>query len=403
MGSTSAFDVDAAGIGNGDSRYSAIGRPVSTVGTQSGYSASDLELGEGPKRPYSYAGYLNRPQSFGSMASLRGEDAKQAMVNASTTEALLWEEKNREADDFLHNPNPGEFRDGVPKRGWSNRGVLNVGGLLLIICAFMGVFLVWPIFAFHNIGKKFTSATGFNIGGINSTGQVPYLKNVRDLIDPATPSSAMTRTAIDGTQMQLVFSDEFNTDGRTFWPGDDPYWEAVDIHYWQTKDFEWYDPDAATTRNGNLEITITETPIHGLAFRSAMLQSWNKFCFSDNAIIEVNMSMPGTPTAQGFWPGVWTQGNLGRAGYGGANDGMWPYSYNSCDAGTMPNQTNADGTTPAAAKSSGSADYGGELSWLVGQRASACTCPGDPHPGPSNNVGRGAPEIDIIEAQVDCA
>lgn len=67
----------------------------------------------------------------------------------------------------------------------------------------------------------------------------------------------------------------------------------------------------------------------------------------------------------------------------------------------MPNQTNADGRTPALAKSSGSRDYGGELSWLVGQRASACTCPGDPHPGPSNNVGRGSPEIDILEAQVD--
>lgn len=32
--------------------------------------------------------------------------------------------------------------------------------------------------------------------------------------------------------MQLVFSDEFNVDGRTFYPGDDPYWEAVDLHYW---------------------------------------------------------------------------------------------------------------------------------------------------------------------------
>jgi hypothetical protein len=36
-------------------------------------------------------------------------------------------------------------------------------------------------------------------------------------------------------QMQLVFSDEFNTDGRSFYPGDDPYWEAVDLNYWVTK------------------------------------------------------------------------------------------------------------------------------------------------------------------------
>lgn len=54
------------------------------------------------------------------------------------------------------------------------------------------------------------------------------------LIDVDTPSSAFTATSFtDGSEWQLVFSDEFNTDNRTFWPGDDPYWEAVDLHYWQ--------------------------------------------------------------------------------------------------------------------------------------------------------------------------
>jgi hypothetical protein len=37
---------------------------------------------------------------------------------------------------------------------------------------------------------------------------------------------------LDGTSYDLVFSDEFNVDGRSFYPGDDPYWEAVDLHYW---------------------------------------------------------------------------------------------------------------------------------------------------------------------------
>lgn len=32
--------------------------------------------------------------------------------------------------------------------------------------------------------------------------------------------------------------------------------------------------------------------------------------------------------------------------------------------------------------------------------SSACTCPGEDHPGPRNNIGRGAPEVDIIEAWV---
>jgi beta-glucan synthesis-associated protein KRE6 len=32
---------------------------------------------------------------------------------------------------------------------------------------------------------------------------------------------------------------------------------------------------------------------------------------------------------------------------------------------------------------------------------SACTCPGDDHPGPTYKTGRGAPEIDILEAQIN--
>lgn len=43
-------------------------------------------------------------------------------------------------------------------------------------------------------------------------------------------------------------------------------------------------------------------------------------------IIEMSMSLPGTPDAQGFWPAAWTMGNLGRAGYGATTEGVWPYS-----------------------------------------------------------------------------
>jgi len=45
----------------------------------------------------------------------------------------------------------------------------------------------------------------------------------------------------------------------------------------------------------------------------------------------------------------------------------------------------------------------GPLSFLPGQRWSACTCRGEDHPGPSTNKGRGSPEIDIIEAQINIA
>ena len=53
------------------------------------------------------------------------------------------------------------------------------------------------------------------------------------LIDLDTPKEVYTKSGYtDGSEYVLVFSDEFNTDGRTFYPGDDPYWEAADLHYW---------------------------------------------------------------------------------------------------------------------------------------------------------------------------
>ena len=57
--------------------------------------------------------------------------------------------------------------------------------------------------------------------------------------------------------------------------------------------------------------------------------------------------------------------------------------------------------TPAASLTGG---VGGTiLSQLPGQKTSACTCPGSDHPGPSTSVGRGVPEIDLFEAQIDAS
>lgn len=89
-------------------------------------------------------------------------------------------------------------------------------------------------------------------------------------------------------------------------------------------DFEWYDPSAVYTENGHLVIHMTQEPINDLNFKSGMLQSWNKLCFNRNAFYEVSVSLPGDSTVGGFWPAFWTMGNLGRAGYGGTNDGLWP-------------------------------------------------------------------------------
>ena len=42
--------------------------------------------------------------------------------------------------------------------------------------------------------------------------------------------------------------------------------------------------------------------------------------------IEVGVVLPGTSGWDGYWPGAWTMGNLGRPGYRATTDGMWPYS-----------------------------------------------------------------------------
>lgn len=212
-------------------------------------------------------------------------------------------------------------------------------------------------------------------------GKFALFKNMRtSLIDPDTPSSAKTKTAPDGTKLNLVFSDEFNTEGRSFYSGDDPYFQAVDIWYGVTMDLEWYDPDAVTTKGGALEITFSPYQTHGLNYRSGMLQSWNKMCFT-GGLMEAAISLPGAGDVSGFWPGFWSMGNLGRPGYASTTDGMWPYSYHDkCDVGITANQSSLDGVNN-----------------LPGMRLPACTCPGEDHPSPGKS--RSAPEIDALEAQ----
>lgn len=116
---------------------------------------------------------------------------------------------------------------------------------MLILTLFLSLCATgYPIISHFLRKHEQTNQGGFNLGGINSTGQIPSFTNKVSLIDPDTPKEAMSIPGyLDSTQTyQLVFSDEFNVDGRSFYPGDDPFWEAVDLHYWGTVDLEWYDP-----------------------------------------------------------------------------------------------------------------------------------------------------------------
>ena len=142
------------------------------------------------------------------------------------------------------------------------------------------------------------------------------------LIDVDTPTNVYTKADyVNGKNWQLIFSDEFNVDGRSFYPGDDPYWEAVDLHYWQTNNMEWYDPAAITTKDGSLVITLSEKETHDLHYQGGMMSTWNKFCFT-GGLIEASVVLPGVNNVVGLWPAIWTMGNLGRAGYGASLEGM---------------------------------------------------------------------------------
>ncbi|KAJ6479473.1 beta-glucan synthesis-associated protein [Mycena vitilis] len=299
-----------------------------------------------------------------------------------------------EADDALHDPRR-DYKN--THNVFTGRGLQNVGCMVLLCLTIVGVFLGYPV------TSHFKNTVHIDDLHINATGQIPSIGNW-GLIDLDTPKEFYNiRGYHDPSEtLQLVFSDEFEMEGRSFYPGDDPYWEAVDLHYWQTGNLEWYDPAAITTRKGALEINLTKVDDpalnHNLNYTGGMMSSWNKFCFT-GGIIVTSVMLPGTNNVLGLWPAVWTMGNLGRAGYGATLDGMWPYVYDACDIGTLANQT-LNGA-PAAALDSGPEQYNGSLSYLPGQRLSRCTCSGESHPGPMHEdgtyVGRSAPEIDIFD------
>lgn len=50
----------------------------------------------------------------------------------------------------------------------------------------------------------------------------------RELIDADTPDEAKTKKDANGEELRLVWSDEFEVEGRTFYPGDDPFLEAIE-------------------------------------------------------------------------------------------------------------------------------------------------------------------------------
>jgi hypothetical protein len=168
-----------------------------------------------------------------------------------------------EDDDDMHMP---QWDDDVKlKPRWKDhftRGnISSTIGMAFMILGLLTLFIVLPVISFtgtnlipYSYETPLDQMPGaWNKQDKNSWAYVndreyPLLQNIRTgLIDPDTPSSASTRKDINGDTLNLVFSDEFNEQNRTFYPGDDPFWFAPDFWYGATMDMEWYDPDAVNT------------------------------------------------------------------------------------------------------------------------------------------------------------
>lgn len=162
----------------------------------------------------------------------------------------------KEDDDDMHMPRDDDDIRLKPRLRdhFSRDNIVSTFGLALMVAGLLTIFLILPVLSYTGLDLL---DLGDGMPGSQSSVEpwafvndrvYPLLRNVRQgLIDPDTPSTAMTRVGVDGEELVLVFSDEFNEPNRTFYEGDDAYWFGFEGWYGATNDLEWYDPDAINT------------------------------------------------------------------------------------------------------------------------------------------------------------
>jgi beta-glucanase (GH16 family) len=185
-------------------------------------------------------------------------------------------------------------------------------------------------------------------------------------IDPDTTSQAESVTSdLDDRKHTLVFSDEFNTDGRTFHDGSDPRWTAIEKDDYTNYALQYYKANLVRTSGGFLNIStivkdttfqfedvLNQKSTKGTKtknYQSGMVQGWNKFCFTGGIVelsarfVVISLSpirwcywlctnvclvrshrrLPGKAYIGGLWPAMWMMGNLARATYVGSSNNIW--------------------------------------------------------------------------------
>lgn len=170
-------------------------------------------------------------------------------------------------------------------------------------------------------------------------------------IDEDTPVEyRKTASFVDGESYELVFSDEFEVEGRKFNDGEDTRWTSIDKNDYTNFALHYYKNDLVTTSRGYLNIStivedVTFTVRNDFSsehsnkkgeyretknYQSGMIQGWNKFCFT-GGIVEISARLPGRSDVGGLWPAIWLLGNLARATYVSSSNNVWPWSYSKCD------------------------------------------------------------------------
>ncbi|KAE9083763.1 hypothetical protein PF010_g21089 [Phytophthora fragariae] len=257
--------------------------------------------------------------------------------------------------------------------------------------------------------SRVVTITAIVMAAVQATTEYSTKSGILPWVDPVTPSNRQTYTSSRGGTWDLVMSDEFNTEGRSFEPGDDHLWTSMEKADGVNSALEIYmhhmtgtecDDDGTCyffieANTGETTLTLWNDYLSPAGYedvtfyyKAGMVQSWNKFCLQ-GGMVEVRAQLPGAVTnASGnpdvatgsgsvrastikyypTWPGIWMMGNLGRAIFSASTARMWPFSYNECNETVFASQN---------------------------QRISACDdAPGS---GMNPNQGRGAPEIDILE------
>ncbi|KAG0260485.1 hypothetical protein BGZ95_004442, partial [Linnemannia exigua] len=293
------------------------------------------------------------------------------------------------SEKLMHLPEPSPF-EGM----CSCRGLVNITSMLLILCGLILLILGYPIasslkkdrLAAEEAAAAANAAIADGLtqvrfaidsqhqqqqhGGVAGSGLLGLLsktavqkaspRTAAMMVDPDTPEEKKMTVAKDGQPWDLVFSDEFNQDGRGFGPGQDSHWEAVNLA-----------PSSAMVHKrdgGGSEWKYT----------SGMLQSWNKMCFQ-GGILEVAVSLPGSPSKAGLKPRVFILGNLARYGFPASMDGVWPFS-------TLPTPHQCDNFSPLAANNT-------TLTSSLVQRLNGCSSGAASLGG----ISRGAPEMTLLE------